>query len=113
MLTQTITETRIDRFLDDLAASRLRRSFREQARAGNRLHLIDLSGLTTMDTNILGVVIAALRATREVGGAVRLVATAPGVLSMLAVTALDHLIPVYATPSAARVAFEHPTEIYA
>jgi anti-sigma B factor antagonist len=113
MLTQAITETRIDRSPDDLAASRLRRSFREQARAGNALHLIDLSGLATLDTNTLGVLIAALRATREVGGAVRLVATAPDVLSVLAVTVLDHLMPVHASARDARAAFEQPSQISA
>ena len=113
MPTQAVTETRIDHSLDDLAASRLRRSLREQARAGHELQLIDLSGLATLDTNTLGVLIAALRATREVGGAVRVVATASGVLDVLAVTVLDHLIPVHANASDARAAFEPPSRITA
>jgi anti-sigma B factor antagonist len=113
MPTQAITETRIDRPLDDLGASRLRRSFREQARAGQGLQLVDLSDLATLDTNTLGVLIAALRATREVGGAVRVVATAPGVLDVLAVTVLDHLIPVHASTSDARASFGPPSGITA
>jgi hypothetical protein len=41
------------------------------------------------------------------------VATTPGVLNLLAVTALDHLIPVHANASDARMSFGPPSGITA
>lgn len=63
-----------------------------------RVHLvIDLLGVTFVDSSGLGVLVAARRRARTVKGSLSLVATHPTVLRVLHVTALDRVFPIHET----------------
>lgn len=63
-------------------------------RAGVAL-IVDLSGVGFIDSTGLGVLVAALKHVREVGGSLDVVATAPRVLKVFALTGLDVVIPLH------------------
>lgn len=59
--------------------------------------VVDLSGVTFIDSTGLGVLVTTLKRVRETDGSLDVVATAPRVLKVFAITGLDAVIPVHAT----------------
>jgi anti-anti-sigma factor len=59
--------------------------------------VLDLSTVTFIDSTGLGVLVAAGKKTRDMGGSACLVSREPRVLRVLAVTGIDKALPVYAT----------------
>lgn len=63
---------------------------------GGRL-IIDLSGVSFIDSTGLGVLVAALKHAREAEGSLDVVVATPRVLKVLALTGLDVVIPLHST----------------
>lgn len=59
--------------------------------------IVDLSGVTFVDSTGLGVLVTALKHTREAGGTLDVVVATPRVLKVLALTGLDVVIPLHST----------------
>lgn len=83
--------------LDILAAPDLRAAL-TTCHTGDDPHLIvDLGGVTFLDSSVLGVLVGALRRARDRGGDLWLIAGQPSVLTVLRVTNLDRVIRVRRT----------------
>jgi anti-sigma B factor antagonist len=63
--------------------------------------LVDLSGVTFLDSTGLTCLIAAYRTTRNTGARLALIAPSPSVRNMLELTGVDRVLPSYPTPDAA------------
>jgi anti-sigma B factor antagonist len=59
--------------------------------------VVDLSGVTFIDSTGLGVMVTSLKHVRATGGSLNVVATSPRVLRVFSLTGIDALIPVHAT----------------
>lgn len=59
--------------------------------------VIDLTGVSFVDSTGLGVLVTALKRTREAGGTLDVVVATPRVLKVLALTGLDVVIPLHST----------------
>jgi anti-anti-sigma factor len=83
--------TVVPNVMDDEAARLLRTAVCRHVAQGNIRHVFDMRGLTELDSRTLAALIRALRAVREAGGSIRLVADHPSVLGTLSLTALDRV----------------------
>ncbi len=59
--------------------------------------VVDLSGVPFIDSTGLGVLVTTLKRVREGGGSLDVVAAAPRVLKVFAITGLDVVIPMHAS----------------
>lgn len=64
--------------------------------AGHRRLVLDLSGVTFIDSTGLGVIVGRLKGLRRGGGAMAVVASHERVLRVLDITGLDTVLPVTA-----------------
>ena len=80
-------------------------AIREQLRAivlsGQRFVLVDLSGVSEIDSRGLGAIISLVKVTRERGGEVRCCGARPFVAEVLALTRLDRILDFYPDQAAA------------
>jgi anti-sigma B factor antagonist len=90
--------------LDLTTAPRVRTALMEAIGAGGKDLVVNLVGVTFLDSTALGVLVAGLKRAREAGGDLRLVATSSHILRMLAITRLDCVFSVYADVASARAA---------
>ena len=65
---------------------------------GAKTIVVDLTGVTFIDSTMLGVLVQARKRVEESGGRIAIVCHDPNVLRVLSITALDRLFDVY--PSA-------------
>ena len=80
----------------DLGSSpRLRDTAVRRLLAGDRVLVLDLSGLEFLDSTGLGVVVAILKRARTLGTDLRLVITRERVRLPFAVTGVDGLVPIH------------------
>ena len=91
----------VGRRLDYHAAERMKQRFKKFAAEGRRRHIIDLTQLDMLDSGGLAGLISALRAVRETGGSVDLVANSTHVTQILELTALTRLFKVHRSLNAA------------
>jgi anti-sigma B factor antagonist len=87
--------------LDARSAERMKSKFKELARQGRSRHIIDMSRVDDLDSGGLATLISTLRAVREAGGSVHLVANSVRVTHILELTALTRLFKVYPSLQAA------------
>jgi anti-sigma B factor antagonist len=59
--------------------------------------IVDLSGVDFIDSTGLGVLVTALKHSREAGGSLDVVVAAPRVIKVFALTGLDVVIPMHST----------------
>jgi anti-sigma B factor antagonist len=59
--------------------------------------VVDLTGVTFIDSTGLGVLVGAMRTVRPTGGRIELVADQAGILKLLRITALNRLFTVHPT----------------
>jgi anti-sigma B factor antagonist len=69
---------------------------------GCRVLIVDLDGVGFIDSSGLGVLVGALRRTREVKGDLRIVSARETVVKIFRITGLDRVFPVYPTLDEAR-----------
>lgn len=96
---------RVDKALDTHAATIIKSDFTRMISDGRALAVIDLTNVSMFDSAGLGSLVCALRAVREIGGSIRLVATGGRVLQMLEKTALTRVFKVHTSVGAAIAAF--------
>jgi len=94
--------------LDGANASRLRDVMTSQP-APDRL-VIDLSGVSFVDSAGLGALIGGIRRTREASGEVAISVSGSGVTRVLQTAGFDRIVPVEATVEAAAAALSGPDE---
>lgn len=83
--------------LDAHSAPLLEAEVRELSMVAGGALVIDLSEVSFIDSTGLGVLVTALKHTREAGGRLDCVVSTPRVLKVLALTGLDVVIPLHAT----------------
>lgn len=64
---------------------------------GSTRLVVDLSGVDFLDSSGLGVLVKALKRTREKDGTLDLVVTSERILKVFRITGLDAVIPIHAT----------------
>jgi anti-sigma B factor antagonist len=87
--------------VDIYTAPRFRECMIELLDSGVERLVIDLSGVTFIDSTALGVLIGGVRRVRGVGGAMTLVATSRPVERVLSITGLDRVFDLHKTRDAA------------
>jgi anti-sigma B factor antagonist len=65
--------------------------------AGSPTVVVDLLGVTFLDSTALGVLVGALKRCREAGGELPLVITEPRLLKVFEITGLTGVFPIYST----------------
>jgi anti-sigma B factor antagonist len=83
--------------VDLYSSPALKTSLIEADGVGWRLVIVDLSGVSFIDSAGLGVLVGALRRAREDGGELALVCDSEGILKILRLTGLDRVFPLAAT----------------
>lgn len=81
--------------IDVYTAPFVREKLDEQIHAGRTDLIVDLSGVTFLDSTGLGVLVGRLKLARTRGGALRLVGTADRVLRVFAITGLDKVFEIH------------------
>jgi anti-anti-sigma factor len=87
--------------LDARTAERMKSRFKKLAAVGQHRHIIDLSRVDDLDSGGLAGLISTLRAVRETGGSIDLVASTSHVKQILELTALTRIFKVHRTVKAA------------
>ncbi len=91
--------------LDVAGAPALKDAISEAARDGSPRIVIDMEGVSFVDSTGLGSVIAALKQVRSREGELRLAAPNQQVRVVLELTTLDHVFPYYASVDEALTGF--------
>lgn len=78
-------------------ATELRTRVDETVAAGHKVVVLDLEDTTFMDSSGLGALVGGLRATREVGGDLRIARPGPQILTVLQLTTMDRVLRPYDT----------------
>lgn len=84
--------------LNMVAAPKLRAQFDELIESGRPRVVVDLSDVDTIDSAVLGALVSGLKAARQAGGDLRIVAPGPQIQMILGMTKLTKVLPAY--PSA-------------
>jgi anti-sigma B factor antagonist len=90
--------------LDARAAEQMKSRFKKLALQGHRRHIIDLSRVDDVDSGGLAGLISTLRAVRDTGGSIDLVANTGHVKQILELCALTRLFKVHQSVQAALAA---------
>ena len=99
-----VTVVRPEGRLDLLSAAELKRLLVEEVGAGQNRLVVDLMGVTFIDSSGLGALIGGLKATRTAGGNLRLARAGEQALTILELTTLDRVLRPYPTVEAALAA---------
>ncbi len=83
--------------VDVASAPRLAEHLDRTISAGRTYIVVDLEGVTFMDSTGLGVLVARLKLLRVLGGSMRAVCTVPRILRLFDITGLDNVLPIDAT----------------
>ncbi len=81
--------------VDILTAPKLREQIHHAIDRGEKDLIVDLLDVSFMDSSGLGVLISALKRTKEVGGSLTVVAATRPVTNVLSLTGLDKVFPVH------------------
>ncbi|HJR25597.1 MAG TPA: STAS domain-containing protein [Acidimicrobiales bacterium] len=92
---------RVDGEVDIATAPLLRERLIGVITGGQPRIVLDLDGVTFLDSTGLGVIVGVLKRARTLGGDVRLVCNQPGVRKVFEITALDRTMPLADSPAAA------------
>jgi len=92
---------RVEGRLDLVTARELRSAINEVVAHGSAHVVIDLAGVTFVDSSGLGALVAGLKSTRQAGGELRIAAPAEQVQMVLELTKLVRVLRPYETLDAA------------
>lgn len=87
--------------IDVWTADILRQSLRDVQSDGKPRVIVDLTDVPFVDSTGIGVLVGALKRSREAGGSLALVVTSDGVRKVLKITSLDQVFPVHDTVASA------------
>lgn len=88
--------------IDVYTAPNLKTALVEVIEGGCVNIVVDLDGVSFIDSSGLGVLVSALRRARERDGAVRIVCTRDNILKIFRITGLDKVFPVFSDIAEAR-----------
>ena len=83
--------------IDVATAPPLRDRLQSLASSGKATIVVDLLGVTFLDSTALGVLVGALKRCRESGGDLPLVVTEPRILKVFEITGLMGVFPIFST----------------
>lgn len=83
--------------LDITSAAAAKRLFGETVQAGTARLVVDLAGITFIDSSGLSALVSGLRASRQAGGDLRIAAAGEQPKAVLALTSLDQIFRLYPT----------------
>jgi len=83
--------------IDVATAPFLKERLQEMVLAGNATIIVDLLGVTFLDSTALGVLVGGLNACRDAGGALHLVVSEPRILKVFDITGLADVFPIHAS----------------
>lgn len=83
--------------VDLYTSPQLRDAIDREVGEGTSRVLVDLTGVTFMDSSGLGVLVGSLKRSRERGGELALVCTEGSVLKVLTITGLDRVFPIHSS----------------
>lgn len=95
--------------VDMASVGDVRSCLRELMLAGHTDVLVDLRGVTFMDSTGLGILVAARKQARVFRGSLGLVAPSPPVARVLSLTSLDRVFPCFASLDEALAAQGEPS----
>ncbi|GIJ23558.1 STAS domain-containing protein [Micromonospora lutea] len=95
----TVLEVRGE--LDMATSPQLREGLQRLVDAGDHQVVVDLAEVGFMDSSGLGALVVMFKALREVGGRLCLAAVQPAVQSVLTITSVNRVIPIYDSVQAA------------
>lgn len=81
--------------VDLYTSPQLRDAIDREVGEGTSRVVVDLTGVTFMDSSGLGVLVGSLKRSRERGGELALVCTEGSVLKVLTITGLDRVFPIH------------------
>lgn len=81
--------------IDVATAPPLRDRLQAMTSSGKATVVVDLLGVTFLDSTALGVLVGALKRCRETGGDLPLVITEPRILKVFEITGLTGVFPIY------------------
>ena len=87
--------------VDVLTAPTLDEALSSVIGAGNTRLILDFGGVTFLDSTGLGVVVKALKRTREADGTLAVATQSERVLKVFRITGLDGIVPLYDNVAAA------------
>jgi anti-sigma B factor antagonist len=90
--------------LDALTALELKEEIRGRVDAGQAQLIVDLSGVPFIDSSGLAALVSGLKATRQAGGALKLVGLNEQARTVLRLTKLDRIFALYPDRAAAEAA---------
>ena len=105
----TVLEVRGE--LDMATSPQLRQILLRLVEAGDRQVVVDLAGVSFMDSSGLGALVEAYKALRAVDGRLALAAVQPAVRNVLTVTSVDRVIALHDTVQAAEVDVPSPDDV--
>jgi len=97
MATATVAVVTCRGRLNMVAAGRLNIALNRLLEAGRNRIVVDLAGVSFIDSSCLGALIAGLKKARHTDGDLRISGAQPGVLTVLSLTNLDRVLPNYAS----------------
>lgn len=106
MNTPEITVVRPQGRLDAGGAPALERELRQHLASGRRNVLVDLSDISYISSNGLRVLLAALKSTRQNGGALKLCCLNARLVEIFEMVGFDQVFDIYETRAAAERAFD-------
>lgn len=83
--------------LDFVSAADVKRAFADAVGQGNRRLVVDLSGITFIDSSGLSSLVSGLRTTRQAGGDLRIAAAGTQPSALFSLTSLDQVFRLYPT----------------
>lgn len=98
-----VATMRLEGRLDLVSAAGLRATVDDAVAAGHPRLVVDLSGVTFVDSSGLGALVAGLKRARQAGGELRIAAAGEQVVTVLTLTRLVRVLRPYATVDEALV----------
>ena len=83
--------------MDFLTSSAAREQFAQTVADGHRKIVVDLSGVTFVDSSGLGALVAGLKSARQASGDLRIAAPPEQTVAVLKLTSLDRVFRIYPT----------------
>jgi len=80
--------------IDVATAPQLREALHEVIAQGNATVVLDLLGVTFLDSTALGVLVGGLKRCRELGGELHVVVTDPRIKKIFEITGLNKVFPI-------------------
>ena len=87
--------------IDVATAPGLRERLHELIAEDSSTVVVDLLGVTFLDSTALGVLVGAHKRCREAGGELRLVVTEPRIMKVFEITGLTEVFPIFRTVAGA------------